>query len=75
LDEFRKSIAKEFGHELPEIKTVTTEKVPKTKRQMKDIREQCREILQKPDSEITEEDKAICRECAKQIQILVSQYA
>jgi dihydrodipicolinate synthase/N-acetylneuraminate lyase len=25
--------------------------------------------------DITEEDKAICRECAKQIQILVSQYA
>ena len=25
--------------------------------------------------DITEEDKAICRECAKQIQILVAQYA
>jgi magnesium chelatase family protein len=67
FDEFRKSIAKEFGRELPEsiapvaeeIKTVTTEKAPKTKGQMKDIREQCREILQKPDSKITEEDKAI----------------
>ena len=67
FDEFKNSIAKEFGRELPEsiapvteeIKTVTTEKVPKTKGQMKDIREQCREILQKPDSEIMEEDKAI----------------
>ncbi len=30
-----------------------------SKKEIKSIREQCREILQKPDSEITEEDKAI----------------
>ena len=71
FNEYRKLNAEEFGRPLPEnetpiehntqqeIKTVTTEELHKTKGQMKDIREQCREILQKPDSEITEEDKAI----------------
>ena len=32
---------------------------PRTKGEIKSIREQCREILRKPDGEITEEDKAI----------------
>lgn len=32
---------------------------PRTKGKIKSIREQCREILRKPDGEITEEDKAI----------------
>ena len=45
---------------IPKEQSVTKEPVQLTsKKDIKAIREQCREILQKPDSDITEEDKAI----------------
>ena len=45
---------------IPKEQSVTKEPVQLTsKKDIKAIREQCREILQKPDSEITEEDKTI----------------
>lgn len=68
FEEYRKSIAKEFGREYmpkkesPESKLLPEEEPknePLTKGEIKSIREQCREILRKPDGEITEEDKAI----------------
>ena len=46
------------------VKPETSEKTeaPKTKGQIKSIREQCREILRKPDGEITEADKLTLEE-------------
>lgn len=68
FEEYRKSIAKEFGREyMPKKESHESKLLPEeepkneplTKGEIKSIREQCREILRKPDGEITEEDKSI----------------
>ena len=65
FEECREAVCKDFDRPYaPPAKQETadvekTSEKPKTKGEMKSIREQCREILRKPNGEITEADKAI----------------
>ena len=65
FEECREAVCKDFDRPYaPPAKQETadvekTSEKPKTKGEMKSIREQCREILRKGDNEITQADKAI----------------
>ena len=56
-DEVKNYIVKEYHENTEQLKSIIQE--PTTKKDIKQIREQCEEILQKPDNEISAEDKSI----------------
>lgn len=56
-DEVKNYIVKEYHENTEQLKSIIQE--PTTKKDIKQIREQCEEILQKPDNEISAEEKLI----------------
>ena len=56
-DEIKNYIVKEYHENTEQLKSIIQE--PTTKKDIKQIREQCEEILQKPDNEISAEEKLI----------------